>query len=124
MWFKKARYMSLKKKKMNYLKESADPVIFANTKRLKVESGKSTPQIKEPDDTGSSYLTEMEKLGNIELKLESLRKILEIVYPKEGADFSNDKNPEGIANLLSEELLMYVPVVELREKSLQVASAR
>lgn len=124
MWFKNARYMSLKKKKMNRLKESAAPVISANTRRLKVESSKSTPQIKEPDDAGNSYLTEMEKLGNIEFKLESLRKILETFCPKEGADLSNDKNPEGIANLLSEELLMYVPVVELREKSLQVAPVR
>ena len=124
MWFKKARYMSLKKKKMNRLKESAALIISANTRRLKVESSKSTPQIKEPDDVGNSYLTEMEKLGNIELKLESLRKILETVCPKEGADFSNDKNPKGISNLLSEELLMYVPVVELREKSLQVAPVR
>ena len=122
MWFKNARYMSLKKKKMNRLKESAAPVISANTRRLKVESSKSTPQIKEPDDAGNSYLREMEKLGNIELKI--LRNILETGCPKEGADFSNDKNPEGIANLLSEELLMYVPVVELREKSLQVAPVR
>ena len=94
--------MSLKKKKMNRLKESVAPVISANTRRLKVESSKSTPQIKEPDDAGNSYLTEMEKLGNIEFKLESLRKILETFCPKEGADLSNDKNPEGIANLLSE----------------------
>lgn len=124
MWFKNARYMSLKKKKMNRLKESVAPVISANTRRLKVESSKSTPQIKESVDAGNSYLTEMEKLGNIELKLESLRKILETVCPKEGTDFSNDKNREGIANLLSEDLLMYVPVVELREKSLQVAPVR
>ena len=65
----------------------------------------------------------MEELGNIELKLEILRNILETVCPEEGVDFSNDKNPEGITNLLSEELLMYVPVVELREKRLQVAPA-
>ena len=85
MWFKNAHYMSLKKKKMNHLKESAAPIISANTRRLKVECSESTPQIKEPDDTGKSYLTEMEKLGNIELKLESLRNILETIYPKEGA---------------------------------------
>lgn len=123
MWFKNARYMSLKKKKMNRLKESA-PVISSHTRRLEVESSKPNPQIKEPDDAGNSYLTEMEKLGNIELKLENMRKILETVCPKRGTDFSNDKNQEGIANLLSEELLVYVPVVELREKSLQVAPVR
>ena len=60
MWFKNSRYMSLKKKKMNHLKESAAPIISANTRRLKVESSKSTPQIKEPDDAGNSYLTDME----------------------------------------------------------------
>jgi hypothetical protein len=123
MWFKNARYMSLKKKKMNRSKESA-PIISSHTRRLKVESSKPTPQIKEQDDAGNSYLTEMEKLGNIELKLESLRKILETICPKEGNNFSIGKNQEGIANLLSEELLVYVPVVELREKSLQVAPVR
>ena len=60
MWLKNARYISLKKKKMNPLKESVAPIIYANTRRLKVESSKSTPQIKEPDGTGNSYLTEME----------------------------------------------------------------
>ena len=85
MSLKNARYMYLKKKKMNRLKESAAPVISANTRRLKVESSKSTPQIKDPDDADNSYLTKMEKLGNIELKLESLRNILETIYPKEGA---------------------------------------
>ena len=124
MWFKNARYMSLKKKKLNRLKESVAPVISANTRRLKVESSKSTPKTKDLDADGNSYLTQMEKLGNIELKLESLRKILETVCPKEGSDFSYDNNLEGISNPFSEELLMYVPVVELREKSLQVASAR
>ena len=118
MWFKNARYMSLKKKKMNRLKESATLVISANTRRLKVESMKSTSQIKEPDGASNSYLIEMEELGNIEFKLESLRNILETVCPKEGVDFSNDKNPEGIGKLLTEELLMYVPVVELSEKIL------
>ena len=122
MWFKNAFYMSLKNKKLNHLKESSALVIFANTIRLKVESSKSTPQIKDPDDADNSYLTKMEKLGNIELKLESLRNILETVCPKEGSVFSNDKNPEGIANLLSEKLLTYVPVVELKEKILQVAT--
>ena len=114
MWFKNAHYMYLNKKKMNCLKESSSLVIFANTRRLRVESSNSTSRIKDLDDTRNSYLIEMEELGNIELKLESLRKILETVCPKEG------ENPEGINNLLGEGLLMYVPMVELREKSLQV----
>eukprot|EP01018_Ginkgo_biloba_P026555 Gb_17968 [translate_table: standard] len=122
MWFKNARYMALKKKKMKNSKIAA-PSCSENSSACMGANG-SIPQIREPADAGNLYLMEMEKMGNIEVKLENIRKILEAVSHREGRDFFNNKDQKRSANLFEEELVMYVPVAELREKILQVALVR
>lgn len=122
MWFKNARYMALKKKKMKNLKLDA-PFIAENRKECMLEVDSIT-QVRKPDDTSNPYLTEMEKMGKIEVKLENLRNILEAMCTKEDPHILKDKAQDSSANHFNSELLMYVPVAELKEKVLQVALVR
>ncbi|XP_057839968.1 pathogenesis-related homeodomain protein isoform X1 [Cryptomeria japonica] len=122
MWFKNARYMALKKKKMKNSKLDA-PYIYENSKECILEIDSIT-QIRKPDDASNPYLIEMEKMGKIEVKLENLRNILEAMCTKEDPHILKDKAQESSANNFNSELVMYVPVAELKEKILQVALVR
>ncbi|KAH9311800.1 hypothetical protein KI387_026835, partial [Taxus chinensis] len=117
MWFKNARYMALKKKKMKNLKISTG-ALSENSRECILVSD-SNPQIREADDASNPYSTELEKMGKIEVKLENLRKILEAICPKEDPYISKDKAQDGSANHFNGGIVMYVPVAELKEKILQ-----
>lgn len=122
MWFKNARYMALKKKKMRSSKITA-PSISENSGKC-LRAREIILQTRELDDANNPYMTEMEKIGKIEMKLENLRMVVEAICAKEDVHVSLREAQEGSVNQFNGEPVMYIPVVELQEKILQVAPVR
>ncbi|XP_077238485.1 pathogenesis related homeodomain protein A isoform X1 [Tasmannia lanceolata] len=97
MWFSNAGHF---KKQMNSLKRKT-------TSGKTINSKKSAAFVRETNEIEGQYLIEMERLFNIEDRLEKLKKVLRTC--RDEKHVSNEIHS-------SEQLVIYVPVAEVKEK--------